>query len=150
MEKTPVKSHESSPSSSTKPTNNTQSIPTGNTNLSFNKEIERLYSEFSTGKTTLPDTSLIPESELLRKFVFLHSPDCLLVKMHLQDFSISLLKQGTPHGSEVILQYREWDFFDYLEAGHIPPYLFNLLGRSELTLYDGCVIIKLVNCRYRK
>ena len=146
MEKTPVKSHESSPSSSTKPTNNTNL----NTKVSFNNEIERLYSELITGKTTLPDTNLLPESELLRKFVSLHSPDCLLVKMHLQDFSISLLKHGTPHGAEIVLQYREWTFFDYLEAGHIPPYLFNLLGRSELTLYDGCVIIKLVNCRFRK
>ena len=150
MEKTAVNSHDSSPSSSTKPTNNTHSNPTANTKLSFNNEIERLYSELITGKNTLPDTNLLPQSELLRKFVSLHSPDCLLVKMHLQDFSISLLKQGTPHGAEVVLQYREWTFFDYLEAGHIPPYLFNLLGRSELTLYDGCVIIKLVNCRFRK
>ena len=123
--------------------------PENKSKLNFCHELERIYSEY-TGKSTLADTNLISESELLRKFVSLHSPDCLLVKMYQQEFSISLLKQGLPHGAEVTLQYQEWTFFDYLEAGHIPPYLFNFLGRSDLTLYEGCVIIKLVNCKFQK
>ncbi|KAI6652202.1 Transcription factor SPT20 homolog-like 1 [Oopsacas minuta] len=141
MENTPVKDNESSPSSSTKLINTPDNNNNKNNPIN-NPENKR--------KNTLADTNLIPESHLLRKFVSLHSPDCLLVKMYLQQFSISLLKQGSPYGAEVTLQYQEWTFFDYLEAGHIPPYLFNYIGRSDLTLYEGCVIVKLVNCRFQK
>ena len=158
MEKTSLKKNDSdqnsatlnvSSSSTIEPTSNSTRVHTDNkTLLNFSSEIERIYSE-NTGKNQLADKQLRPESELLRKFVQLHSPDCLVVKMYLHEYSISLEKGGVPLDREVTLQYEECTLFDYLDTGHLPPYLFNFLSRSDLTVYDGCVIIKLINYRHQ-